>query len=83
MAVSVAVGVAVGKGVGVSVRDGATVNVAVGTTGSGEASGVAVVLAGTSGVVVALQEVRMKLAIRLIPVILENNLRLIIIHLLG
>jgi len=83
MAVSVAVGVAVGIGVGVSVRDGAIANVAVATTGSGEATEVTVALAGISGVVVALQEVRMKLAIRLIPVILENNLRLFIIHLLG
>jgi hypothetical protein len=58
--------VAVEIGVAVSVTDEPAVAVAVGTTGSGEAIGVVVVLAGATGVAAKLQDVRINAATRLI-----------------
>jgi hypothetical protein len=67
---------------GVSVTAGAAVTVTVGTIGFGEATRVAVLLTGATGVTEILQDVRMNAVTRPIPISLRNIFLLLIMRLL-
>ncbi len=73
---TVRVGVSVGSGVAVAVMEGTGVNVAVGTTGTWVAVGVAV------GEAAALQEARKKAIARLVTVKFGKGFFLVIVHLI-